>query len=101
MRRVIDLQLNSSFRRLAIVTLMLVTLSTTLLAYTKASLEDVNDAKNKTEDLISLFQKAQNNIAEIFAKFETDTQKVPQESLDHYNYAILLAEDSKNLLFSI
>ena len=98
MRRVIDLQLNSSSRRLAIITLMLITLSTTLFAYTKAYLEDGNDAKNKTEDLISLFQKAQTNVAEIFAKFETDTQKVPQESLDHYNYAILLAEDSKNLL---
>jgi hypothetical protein len=98
MRRVIDLQLDSSFRRLAIITLMLITLSTTLLAYTKASLEDGNDAKIKTEDLLSLFQEAQNNVAEIFDKFETATQKVPQESLDHYNYAILLAEDSRNLL---
>ena len=94
------MQLTSSSKWFAITALALITLSAMLLASTKASFEAETDSKSKTEDLISLFQEAKTNVAAIFRKFETDNQTIPQESLNHYNQAVILAEESKNLLKS-
>lgn len=94
------MQLASSSKWFAVTALVLITLSAMLLASTKASFEAETCSKSKTEDLISLFREAKTNVAAIFRKFETDNQTIPQESLNHYNQAVILAEESKNLLES-
>ncbi len=92
------MRINFSSKWLGIIALTLITLTATFLASTKASLEYGTNPRNKTEDLILLFQEAQTSVAKIFRKFENATQNIPEESLNHYNNAILLAEESKKLL---
>ena len=69
-----------------------------ILASTTAAIQDATDSKDKTEDLFSLFQKANVTVAEIFRQFQADGQTIPQASLNEYNQAFLLAEESRSLL---
>lgn len=83
---------------LVILTLIMVTLSALVLASTSATVQDDTDTKDKTEDLFSLLQNANVTVAEIFRQLEADSKTVPQASLDEYNQALVLAEESKRLL---
>jgi hypothetical protein len=76
----------------------MVTLSALVLASTSATVQDDTDTKDKTEDLFSLLQKANATVVEIFRQFKADGKTIPQASLNEYNQALLLAEESRSLL---
>ncbi len=78
--------------------LIVVTLSVPILASTSATIQDDTGEKDKTEDLFLLLQKANATVVEIFHRLEADTKTIPQESLNEYNQALALAEESRNLL---
>jgi hypothetical protein len=92
------LHLKSAPKWLVILALILATLSTLVLASTSAVVQDATDLKDKTDDLFSLFQKANVTVTEIFRQFQADGQAIPQASLSEYNQAFLLAEESRSLL---
>jgi tetratricopeptide (TPR) repeat protein len=83
---------------LVILALIMVTLSALVLASTSATVQDDTDTKHKTEDLFSLLQKANVTVVEIFRQFEADGKTIPQASLNEYNQALILAEESRSLL---
>lgn len=81
-------------------TLIVVTLSALILASTSATVQDDTSTEDKTEDLFSLLQKANVTVAEIFRQLEADSKIIPEASLDEYNQALILAEESRGLLQS-
>jgi hypothetical protein len=85
---------------LVIIALIIVTLSALILASTSATVQDDTGTKDKTEDLFSLLQKANVTVVEIFRQLEADDKTIPQASLNEYNQALLLAEESRSLLQS-
>jgi len=91
------LHLKSAAEWLVIPTLVLVAFSTLVLASTTAA-QDATAAKEKTEDLFSIFQEANATVTEVFRQFRTDGKTIPQASLNQYNQAFLLAEESRSLL---
>ena len=76
--------------------LVLVTLSALVMASTTAA-QDAAAAKEKTEDLLSLFQEANATVTKVFHQFRADGKTIPQASLNQYNQAFLLAEESRSL----
>ena len=76
---------------------MLITLSALVLASTPAD-QDSASAKEKTEDLFSLFQTANATVAEVFSQFQAEGKTIPQASLNQRNQAFLLVEESRSLL---
>jgi tetratricopeptide (TPR) repeat protein len=80
--------------------LIVVTLSALVLASTSATVQDDTGTKDKTEDLLALLQKANVTVVEIFRQLEADDKTIPQASLDEYNQALILAEESRSLLQS-
>lgn len=76
----------------------MVTLSALVLASTSAAVQDDTDTKDKTEDLFSLLQESNATVVEIFRQLEADGKTVPQASLNEYNQALILAEESRSLL---
>jgi len=91
------LHLKSPPKWLFILALVAIALSALVLASTTTAQEDVA-AKEKTEDLFSVFQKANATLTEIFQQFRADGKIIPQASLKQCNQAFLLAEESRNLL---
>jgi uncharacterized protein with HEPN domain len=91
------LHLKSAPKWLVIPALILVTLSALMLASTTAA-QDAPAAKEKTEDLFSLFQTANATVTEVFRQFQAVGKTIPQASLNQRNQAFLLAEESRNLL---
>ena len=83
---------------LVIIGLIFVALSALILASTKAAVPNATAAKDKTEDLFSLLQDSNATVAEIFRQFKADGKTIPQASLNEYDQALLLAEESRNLL---
>jgi len=81
-------------------TLIVVTLSALILASTSATVQNDTSTKNKTEDLFELLQKANVTVVEIFRQLEADDKTIPQASLNEYNQALILAEESRSLLQS-
>jgi hypothetical protein len=75
-----------------------VTLSGLILASSSASVQQTTTTPDKTEDLLSLFQEAEVTVVEILRQFEVDDKTIPQASLNEYNQAIILAEESRSLL---
>jgi DNA repair exonuclease SbcCD ATPase subunit len=75
----------------------MVTLSALVLASSQASVQQTTATSGKTQDLFSLFQNANVTVAEIFRQLEADSKTVPQASLDEYNQALVLAEESRSL----
>lgn len=63
-----------------------------------ATAQDSDDSEDKTENLFSLFQQANITVTVIFNQFQADGKTIPQESLNEYNQAFLLAEESQTLL---
>jgi hypothetical protein len=91
------LHLKSAPKWLVIPALILVTLSALVLASTTAA-QDAAAAKEKTEDLFSLFQTANAIVTEVFRQFQADGKTIPKASLNQRNQAFLLAEESRSLL---
>ena len=83
---------------LVIIGLIFVALSALILASTKAAVPNATAAKDKTEDLFSLLQDSNATVAEIFRQFKADGKTIPQASLNEYDQALLLAEESRSLL---
>jgi len=83
---------------LAILALIVVTLSALVLASTSATVQDGTGTKDKTDDLFLLLQKANVTVVEIFRQLEANDKTIPQASLNEYNQALLLAEESRSLL---
>jgi hypothetical protein len=52
---------------------------------------------DKTEDLVSLVQKANATVVEIFSQLEAKGKTIPTSSLNQYNQAIVLAEEARSL----
>jgi len=92
------LHLKPTPKWLVILALIVVALSALVLASSSASLQQATAASDKTQDLFSLFQNANATVSEIFRQFKEDGETVPQASLDEYNQALVLAEESKSLL---
>lgn len=83
---------------LVIIALILVTLSAFVLASSSASLQQTTAASDKTQDLFSLLQESNSTVAEIFSQFQAEGKTIPQASLDEYDQALVLFEESKSLL---
>ena len=83
---------------LVILALITGTLSALVLASTSATIQNDTDTKDKTEDLFSLLEDSNATVAEIFRQLEADGKTIPQASLNEYNQALILAEESKSLL---
>jgi len=81
-------------------TLIVVTLSALVLASTSATVQNDTSTKDKTEDLFALLQKANVTVVEIFRQLEADDKTIPQASLNEYDQALILAEESRSLLQS-
>ncbi len=90
------MDLKPASKWLAILTLIVVVLSAFLLASSKASLQQTS--AEKTKDLFSLFQNANATIQQVFRKIESNGETVPKASLNTYNQAQVLAEESESLL---
>jgi tetratricopeptide (TPR) repeat protein len=82
---------------LAIIALILITLSAFVLASNSAVAQQTTTASNKTQDLFSLLQKSNSTVTEIFSQFEADGKTIPQASLNEYDQALVLAEESRSL----
>jgi hypothetical protein len=92
------LHLKPAPKWLVILALIMVALSALVLASSSASIQQTTATSDKTQDLFSLFQKANSTVAEIFRQFKTDGKTIPQASLNEYDQALVLAEESKSLL---
>jgi tetratricopeptide (TPR) repeat protein len=83
---------------LAILSLIVVTLSALILASRSASVQQTTATSDKTQDLFSLLQESNTIVTEIFRQLEADDKTIPQVSLNEYNQALILAEESRSLL---
>lgn len=92
------MHLKPAIKWLVTAALILVSLSGLVLASSNAAVQQAAASSEKTQDLFLLFQEANGTVAEIFRQFEADGETVPQESLNEYNQALVLAEESKSLL---
>jgi hypothetical protein len=92
------LHLKPALKWLVIPALILVTLSPLVLASTTTAAQDVSAEREKTDDLLALFQDANATVTEVFRQFLADGKTIPQASLDHYKEAFVLAEESRSLL---
>ena len=90
------MHLKSASKWLVIPVLVAIALSAIVLASTTAAQEDAA-AKEKTEDLFSVFQGANATVTEVFQQFIADGKTIPQASLNQCNQAFLLAEESRSL----
>jgi hypothetical protein len=93
----IALHLKLASKRL-IIGLIVVAFSALILASTKAAVPNATAAKDKTENLFSILQDSNATVAEIFRQFKADGKTIPQASLGEYGQALVLAEESRNLL---
>jgi hypothetical protein len=92
------LHLKSAFKWLVIIGLILAAFSALTLTSMKAEVQDVTATQERTEKLFSLLQGSNATVAEIFRQFKANQKTIPQASLDEYNQALVLAEESRSLL---
>jgi len=83
---------------LVIIALILVTVSALILASNSVVAQQTTAASDKTQDLFSLLQESNSTVAEIFSQFQAEGKTIPQTSLDEYDQALVLAEESRSLL---
>jgi hypothetical protein len=83
---------------LVIIALIVISLSALVLASTTAFVQDSTGTKDKSENLFSLLQKANVTVVEILRQFKADGKIIPQASINEYNQALILAEESRSLL---
>ncbi len=87
-----------ALKLIASIALILVTISALILAANSATVQQTTQASDKTQDLFSLLQESNSTVAKIFRQFEADGKIIPQASLDEYDQALVLAEESRSLL---
>ena len=92
------MHLKIAFKWLVIIGLILAAFSALTLTSMKAEVQDVTATQEKTEKLFSLLQGSNATVAEIFRQFKANQKTIPQASLDEYNQALVLAEESRSLL---
>ena len=92
------MHLKSAFKWLVIIGLILAAFSALTLTSMKAEVQDVTATQERTEKLFSLLQGSNATVAEIFRQFKANQKTIPQASLDEYNQALVLAEESRSLL---
>jgi hypothetical protein len=82
----------------AIAALILVTFSVLMLASSSASIQQTQAASDKAHYLFSLLQESNSTVTEIFRQFQAKGKTIPQASLNEYDQALVLAEESRSLL---
>lgn len=87
-----------ALKLIASIALILVTISALILAANSATVQQTTQASDKTQDLFSLLQESNSTVMAIFRQFEADGKIIPQASLDEYDQALVLAEESRSLL---
>jgi len=83
---------------LVITALTLVTVSALILAASSAAVQQTTTASDKTQDLFALLQESNSTVTEIFRQFQAKGKTIPQASLNEYDQALVLAEESRSLL---
>jgi hypothetical protein len=91
------LRLRPLYKWLVIVTFTMTTVLALILASTNAAVQNMGGQADKTEDLVSLVQKANATVVEIFSQLEAKGKTIPTSSLNQYNQAIVLAEEARSL----
>jgi hypothetical protein len=91
------LQSKHVLKLLVITALILVTVSALTLAANSAAVQQTTTASDKTQDLFSLLQESNSTVTEIFRQFKAEGKTIPQASLNEYDQALVLAEESKSL----
>ncbi len=89
------MHLKPALKWLVTLNLIVVILSAFVLASTQASLQQ--PPSEKTQELFSLFQNADDTVSSVFRQLEANGETVPQASIDKYNQALVLAEESESL----
>ena len=80
----------STINSLVTITLILLIFSALTLSFAAAA---TTSAENKTEFLLSLMQNANTTITETYNRLESQATSIPQDSLNAYNQALLLADE--------
>ena len=83
---------------LVIAALTLVTFSALMLASSSASIQQTQAASDKAHYMFSLLQESNSTVTEIFRQFQAKGKTIPQASLNEYDQALVLAEESRSLL---
>jgi hypothetical protein len=86
------------FKLLMNIVLILITVFALMLVSSSAAGQQTTVTSDKAQDLFSLLQKSNSTVTEIFLQFQADGKTIPQASLDEYNQALVLAEESRSLL---
>jgi hypothetical protein len=81
-----------------ITAVILTILSAFALAHSSVSLQQTTAASAKTQELFLLLQESNSTVTEIFSQLQSEDKNITQASLDEYDEALVLAEESKSLL---
>jgi len=92
------LHLKRASKWLVMLALIVVTLSALILASSSASIQQATATSDKTQDLFAILQESNTTVTEILRQFKADGETIPQASLNKYNQAVILAEESRSLL---
>ena len=83
---------------LVIAALTLVTFSAFMLASSSATIQQTQPTSDKAHYMFSLLQESNSTVTEIFRQFQAKGKTIPQASLNEYDQALVLAEESRSLL---
>lgn len=92
------MHLKRASKWLVMLALIVVTLSALILASSSASIQQATATSDKTQDLFAILQESNTTVTEILRQFKADGETIPQASLNKYNQAVILAEESRSLL---
>lgn len=83
---------------LAILTLIVITLSVVRLSSTTTATQGATDLKDKADSLFTLLEKANVTVTEVFRQLEAKDIAVPQTSLEQRDQALILADEAQSLI---
>jgi hypothetical protein len=83
---------------LAILTLIVITLSAVALSSTTTATQGATDLKDKADSLFTLLEKANVTVTEVFRQLEAKDIILPQTSLEQRDQALLLADEAQSLI---
>jgi hypothetical protein len=83
---------------LAILTLIVITLSAVVLSSTTTATQGATDLKDKADSLFTLLEKANVTVTEVFRQLEAKDVAVPQTSLEQRDQALILADEAQSLI---
>jgi hypothetical protein len=83
---------------LAILTLIVITLSAVVLSSTTTATQGATDLRDKADSLFTLLEKANVTVTEVFRQLEAKDIAIPRTSLEQRDQALLLADEAKSLI---